>query len=415
MKRKGFVYTLYALIVLNLIFLLMFAPLEYSSGLEKVSGVSEMNSFVQSIFHDMNRGIDAAAGRSMVTVSSMVIDDGEPIDSAQEVFPEVFMNGTLDGEPMSIMEETSFSDWMISMEEQAEHENYFFEMEVRDVKLSSEGFETFFEVIYDLHVNESSVSAGFDFKERSETVEVSAEGFEDPLMRLETGGTVSNFIERCEPERKGAEKVLEGVIYHYNTSARDLDGEWFSGEPFVYGSKPLEDVEDPETKTLLIEDLCDAESEKVSDFGGVVSETENDIEGFCGSEENLEVYVGGVPSIEDLEFSAPIVLMEEKNIWESYITEMVDEQCFFYSSEAPDFFDRMEDVEGEQGFASLIDVPSLPSEFRSLERSAVDHLYFDDSGEEVRKLKGISDVERYSWFRIDEKSAETLDVEDLLY
>ena len=414
MKRKGFVYTLYALIVLNLVFMVMLVPLETSGDHDTVSGVSEINSFARSVFQDMERGGDAAGGRSVIAVSSEVLDEGEPIQSSQDVFPEVFLNGTREGESLSVMEGTSFMEWISSMEEQAESEEFILEMYVEDMSVHSEGFEVIFEVFYDFHIHDSSISGGFDLENLTEEVHVTVENLEDPMHRLRTDGAESKIIDRCEEGRIGAEKLMEGTEYRYNTSSNNIEDEWFTGEP-VFPSGDLEDIHDPGKKVLFVEDLCDFEPESLSEFGGVVSESLNDPMGFCGSNENLDAYIGGINSIEVFDETTPRAVMDENAVWENFFAEMVEENCFFGSENGPDFLDRLEDNKGSGGFASFVDVPSLPSDIRHSGRSSVDHLYFEDEGQNIQKLKGMSDTERYQWFRLDEAYAEMFGVEELLY
>lgn len=414
MRGKGFVYTLYIVLVLNLLLATMLVSMEWGETETSVStGVSELSSFVRSFENDMDRGADISGRRSMVASVSHVIDTGEPLEDAENSVSELFLEGSIEGNDSSIMERTSFSDWVSRMENQAEEEEYSFWFgEDEMFRIKSRGFRVILGLNHSYSINDTVNDAGFKRPDIYREFSIEVEGVDDPLVMLETGGSYSNIIEKCG--FPPVEYLGPGEEYEYNYTEDGGERNWVSGKSEVFNGDDVSDVGDRSEKILFTEDLCDYGTDILDDFKGVVSEETTDGMDVCGSGEEIKAYIGGYTDVGTVA-EGEIMVMDDENIWENNMVEIIDERCFFKDDSAPGMMQRLEgEYSGSEGFATLLDVPSLPSENQFSNRTAVDYLYFSEESSS-RKIKGVSDRTGYSWFRLDVDHVLRWDINELDY
>ena len=415
MRRKGFVYTLYTLLVLNLLLATMLLPMETSSAEDRSlkTGIDELGYFMQSFLDDMERGADISGRRALVGALSHVIDTGETFESSDEAIKELFINGTVEGNSSSVMNGNSFSEWVGRMEEQSDEEGYSFQFSVEELgPVESEGFEVIISMNYSYTINDTMNDVGFIRDGQKSEFRIGSEGLDEPLVLLETGGKYSNIMERC-----GFEPVLfegSGDEHEYNYTDDGSERSWVSGISAYYSGDDLSAVGSRDEKILFTEDLCDYEPELLDDFGGVVSESTTDGRDVCGSGEEINGYIGGFDSVSEIEEGA-VHVMDGNDVWMNRMSEIVDRRCYIEDDLAPGFTERLEsDLQGDGGFSTLLDVPSLPPENQYSNRSAVDYKYFEGMTSD-RRIKGVSDRQGYSWFRLDSEHVSFWNISELVY
>lgn len=412
--RKGFVYTLFTLIVLNLVVITALMPLEAEAGDETSfkTNIDELYYFLKSVQGDIGRGGNIAGRRALVAVTTNVLSSGRGAVSAEDSIKEAFLNGTVGGNSSSVMRDTTFRDWIDKMEAQAVSEGYSFNMSAGNSTVRSNGFNTFFDVFYNLSVNDPSADAGFEKLNQNKTVPISVEGLDDPLMMLNTDAKYSLIVERCE--KVGAERIMEGSSYEYNYTSKGSEREWVSGLAEKYDGSDVSTVDNRDEKVLFTSDLCRYDAGLLDEFRGVVSEIETDGADICGSGEEIEAYIGGVDNYSMVE-EGVVTVMDINSVWENYLPTMVDTGCYFHDVNGPDFLSRLENsLDGSNGIGTLLNVPELPAEFQAANLTAVGHNYFE--GEESdNRVKGVSDRENYLWFRLDQNHLEMWEMEQLEY
>ena len=114
--RKGIVYTIIAIVFLAIIAIVFFTEVSYS-GREKQESVETrimtMDDFITDFYADADRAAYISGYRSFIAMEQYVSDPAHGfMPKPEETFKELFMNGTIDGQPISLMENASFESYL---------------------------------------------------------------------------------------------------------------------------------------------------------------------------------------------------------------------------------------------------------------------------------------------------------------
>jgi hypothetical protein len=419
-RRKGFVYILFAMMMLNLMLVTVILPLQVSApetGTEKIN-VDELFYFLQSIQDDINRAIDIAGRRSFVAITNRVLDTGSGVSDATNKTVEAFYNATIDGNVSTFMEDSSFGDWLVKMADQAESEGYEINItsNMSHISLSSESaFQTRFVIEYNLSLSDPRIDTRFD-RELTTEREVRITGIDDPLLYVRTSGKRSNSYNRCSVSKR-AEKTDTGSSFEYNyTYGDNSTRNWTSADATVFNGSSVGGIDDRFEKLLVTEDLCDYDPDELERFRGVLSEVETDGTDVCGGGEEIHAYLGGIGNFSSYGNGTRLVMTQDE-VWRNHIPDQIDARCYFPDQQAPGFFARLENnlTGSGAGLASFLDVPDLPPAVQEANSSAVDYVYFNDSSDYggTVKIKGVTD--HREWFRLDADHVDSWGIGRLEY
>ncbi len=418
--RKGFLYTVLGVFMLNLVILAVVVPLELDAGGSSTDrvNVDETFYFSQSVRDDIGRAVDISSRRAMVAVTNIVVNGGEPVTDADGKIAEAFLNGTIEGNDSDLMDETSFRDWIGKMEAEAAGEGYSINMSVELADLDvgmEEPFIMSFDFIYDLAIADPDIGVTFNRTDERFNGAGTIEGVDDPLIVLETAGKRFTSYGRCSTADH-ASVEMTGAESEYNYTDAGSERTWASGDAAVYNGSDAGTIDGAAEKVLVTDDLCTYDPDILDDFAGVVSEATTDGQDVCGSGEEIPGYIGGISDHTIVEDGQRLV-MNREDVWVNRIPDRIESRCFVPDPDGPSFLDRLE---GEKtgsgnGLGSFLDVPDLPSEVQEANRSAVDHVYFDDSTDygTVHRIKGVS--EDSEWFRLDDEHVQQWGLGDLTY
>lgn len=422
MRRTGFMYSVFALALLGLLITIVANPLQVEGLPDQttVSRVDETYYFLTSIEEDVPRATRIVTKRAAVAAINTVAAALEPLPDGEAAVVSAFRNGTVNGTAQPLMRDADIQAWISGMEDQAAATGYTVRITVPSVSVEPRESATIaVNATYNITLRDPVTDTRFRRTViHDRTVELT--NITDPLLLLETNGRYSHGFRTCTfPDP--AEQHATGTEKHYTGQ------NWTAGEAVVRPANgQVTNVSGRSSKVLVVDDVCaysDATiQDDLSDFAGVVSAASGAIAGdgstICGDANSagLDAYIGGASGATAIAPSSRAV-MNQDQLWQNNVHTALETGCYLDDADGPTVFDRIEGRLSKTGtgagWASLVFVPDLPSDFQDASRSAVDHVYFDDGGTSNRHLRGVSGD--YPWFRIDQDHIDAWNVNALAY
>jgi len=369
----------------------------YETGTAEADRIGEASFFLDSTVSDADRTLEMAMRRAVTGVTNEIVLEGEPSDNSEQDVSEALVNGSMEGQNLEGTENASLNDWSERVADIAESSGYNVEIGLEDYSFEENGLTIDSSFTVNTVLEDPVTRVEFN-RTTSTSTSSTVEGIEDPMVTLRSEGRYIKQYNECgfsEP----AEKLYAG-----SQSSTGYE----KGLAEVMPENPG-DVEDRNEKILVVEDIDSYDTSEVEDYQGFVSAEQSD------NPESFESYVFGTGSIQEISQGTSLILNEDQ-VWNSNFEKMFQEDCYVETDTGPGVLDRMENrLTGTEsnGVASMVDVSDLPEELQRQE-SAVDYVYFNQSGSygDINEIKGVSD--RYSWFYIDDYHVEYWELEDLV-
>lgn len=399
MKSKGFAYTSFAILSTTILVGMVFAQVYQPSDIQTANAerIGDSSFFIDSVFSDMDRALSIASRRSLTGAIGSVVTSGDSLNHPERNITEILVNGTLDGEEVSTVENASLKSWSEKVQEIGERSGYNLSIAVKSYSLNSSSFSLNSSFNVGLILEDPTTLARFNRTKYSET-SVSVEGLEDPLLTVKSRGRYVNTVEKCRFDKP--------VEYLYST---DRNSSTVDHGKAVVEPSDGEEIENQNDKVLAVNDAETYSTGYMDDFDAVVSADDYPEPDVLNSD--YVVNTGSISGIEDGEG----VIIDNGNVWRTGFISMFGEGCYIESEQGPDFLDRLggevRSDEGSEGIATLIDVSELPQELQR-SRSAIGYVYFGNSDHDEKEIKGISD--EFPWFYLDEDHVEQWNMEQLV-
>ncbi len=115
MNKKGFIFIISAIIIVAILLLVFLTFDEYSFSDETVANHRRLafaNDFVEGFNQDLERAIRIATFRTLIALEEHVASKGNFLEDLEGSFAETVFNGTVNGEPVNIMENSSISEYI---------------------------------------------------------------------------------------------------------------------------------------------------------------------------------------------------------------------------------------------------------------------------------------------------------------
>ncbi|MFB6166861.1 MAG: hypothetical protein ABEJ62_01205 [Candidatus Nanohaloarchaea archaeon] len=425
MRRKGFMYSIFAIFLIGLLVIIVSNPVRIGEldSRTPVSRIDETYYFLSSVQDDLERGTGIIAKRAFSTAINHVLSNVEPLERPEIALESAFLNGTINGSNQSLMQDSAFEDWRRAVVSKAQKSGWKLSVEIGNLGFGTSGpSKGFVNVTYRAELVDPSSDSSFRGN-TSGSQGIVVTNMSDPLVYLETEGQYTRGFSRCDAGER-AFRLSTGTEKFYENGRN-----WTSGEAVLRpGNGPLDGVDDRGDKVVLVDDVCaytDPEiSTVLSDFRGVVSGQEGGISAdgstICGDADSsgFNAYVGGASG--SLESSnRTTVVMDEYQVWENNLRRELESGCYFRDPRGPTVLGRLEgDLTVGRGratgWASFLFVPDLPSDFQDASRSSVGYVYFNDTayGDNLQ-VKGVTNY--YSWFKLDSYHVDLWNVSRLTY
>ncbi|MBI2650693.1 hypothetical protein HYX04_05290 [Candidatus Woesearchaeota archaeon] len=156
--------------------------------------IETVNFFIKDVEKDISNGAYIAGFRTLLSFNQFVANNGTFIDNANERFKESFLNGTINQQPLSLMKDSTFTDWANKISAEADKVDIKFNFKINEIKLNqTDPWNVDIGLDLSLDIRDKR-NTSYWIRDRHLTTRISIIGFEDPLYIVNSKGRVTNAI-----------------------------------------------------------------------------------------------------------------------------------------------------------------------------------------------------------------------------
>ena len=156
--------------------------------------VSTVNNFIKDVEEDLEKGLYIASFRAFASMGQYIANNGVFIADLEESFNELVLEGTLDNQELSLMRDSTFTDWVDKIEIQADKIDILVSFTILDVSISqTDSWSISVDANIDIIVEDKKGTSSWE-RNKDIITQVSIENFEDPLYVVNSIGRVTNAI-----------------------------------------------------------------------------------------------------------------------------------------------------------------------------------------------------------------------------
>lgn len=193
-NKRGIFFTSMAIIIISLflVSLALYSQLSEKNTIEK--RIQTMNSFVFSLENDISRQNYISGYRAILSIESYITSKGEFIADSEASMREALLSGTVQSEPINLMEGFQIKDWNSRITDLGEKINVEANYTLQDLTISQDDpWHILIQAKINLQVRDKNNLASWN---KTETInsKIDITGFEDPIYLINTNGKVTNKI-----------------------------------------------------------------------------------------------------------------------------------------------------------------------------------------------------------------------------
>jgi len=228
-NKKGMIFTLMVIAILSL-FLISYTFYEIGAERERLNKrINTLNNYVFSLEKDIPRKLYIAGFRIIFLIQKIIIDTGAYSTDINATFQEAFYNGTIGGVAEPFMNDATYSNILSSINENANKMNVKVNLTNPSIILD-QGDPWNLRVTLKCNILIQDIGGMAMWNKTTSFVSyIPVENFEDPLYIVNTGGLVTNKINKSmyQPFADGADVSnltvhLAGSYYIASTTAPNL-------------------------------------------------------------------------------------------------------------------------------------------------------------------------------------------------
>ena len=195
--KKAFFFTM-AAIVMAIVIMMSFSVYESGRLRDKndvvLARVQTVNDFVKDVEIDLQKGIAISSARTLLGIQEYITEEGEHLSSAQTVFREGFLSGTINGTSVNLLTNATFPDWTEKIGGEAGKIDINATFAVLNVSVShADAWTLNVSVIVEMNITDKRKTAEWS-RQKQVSSKISILGFEDPEYIIGTEGRVTNTI-----------------------------------------------------------------------------------------------------------------------------------------------------------------------------------------------------------------------------
>ncbi|MGM5488009.1 MAG: hypothetical protein ACQESG_03615 [Nanobdellota archaeon] len=197
--KKGFFFTILAIVFIDVFLLSYQADISYEE-INRFSSIRSrinmMEDYIESLEQDAERALYISGYRALITMNNYVITTGDPINSVNDSYDEVMINGTLDGNNTYtlLMDNQTLKDWVSRMQNLADELDLKVNLSFYNVTVEHSSpwtIRTTMMINYTLN-DSKEVASWQRNKEVSATIKI--DGWVDPYYAMHSNGVMRQMI-----------------------------------------------------------------------------------------------------------------------------------------------------------------------------------------------------------------------------
>jgi len=264
-NKKSIFYTMAALSLVVAILLTYgyYGAYSYSKKTDVISTrVNTVNFFMKDVESDMQKGAFIAGFRTLLSLNQFITNNGTFIDDTIARFNESFLHGTINGQTVSLMQDSTFTDWSNKISVQARKIDINFNFTINQVSLKhTDPWTVQVDINLTLYVNDIKNTSSWK-RDKTVTSKISVIGFEDPLYLVNSNGRVTNllnptnfssFVNNGNPSTLMSH-MNESLYIQHNDSPSFLMRLQGDLESSPYGIESLVNLDEFQKQGLVIKD-----------------------------------------------------------------------------------------------------------------------------------------------------------------
>ena len=196
MNRKGIFFTLIVIAAISLFLISYTFYRNYSDRSTTHDRISSLNTFIFSIEENLERQIFISGFRSLFIMQIESVENGLYIQNVNNSLNELFFNGTYNSLEQPIMVGATFEDIQQDIQQKANKVNAYITLSNPSIYLTqSDPWHV--DVILTVSINAQDQGNLVTWnKTQTYASKISIKDFEDPIYLLNTGGVITNKIEK---------------------------------------------------------------------------------------------------------------------------------------------------------------------------------------------------------------------------
>jgi len=195
MNKKGFLFTALAVIfVLVIITIASTQDLQYPRAVSEAQRIQSMEHYLVNLEGDLPRAAYIAGFRSLIATEEHVSTTGVYLTSFDDTFKEVFENGTINGTPYGIMNQSTFSDFTARFISLASQQGMVANLSLVSVTAyQTDPWDVQLDMVINATLSDTGRTASFS-RLLSFRTAVPIEGIKDPVYAVGTQGRAAHTI-----------------------------------------------------------------------------------------------------------------------------------------------------------------------------------------------------------------------------
>ncbi len=180
--------------------------------------IETVNFFIKDVERDLNNGAYIAGFRTLLSFNQFITSNGTFLDNLNEMFEESFLNGTIKQQPLSLMKDSTFTDWANKISAEADKTDIIFNFTINDVKLNQTDpwfVDITLDMVFDIRDKRNTSQW---LRNKNLIARISIIDFEDPLYVVNSKGRVTNTIVRSNITDFVVNGNVANLLMHANNS-----------------------------------------------------------------------------------------------------------------------------------------------------------------------------------------------------
>ena len=221
MNKKAIFYTA-AAIALSVMIIFTYSAFQSAKLNDRMdviqTRIETVNFFIDDVEKDLEKGAYIAGFRTLLAFNEHIASNGTFIDDVDLRFKEVFLNGTLNDEPLGIMYGSTFTDWANKIKAESGKVGVSFDFEIEDVELNhTDPWNVDVKIDINLEVRDNK-NTSYWVREDSVSTRISIIDFEDPLYVVNSNGRVTNTVRPSNITQFVQNGQVQNLLAHMNSS-----------------------------------------------------------------------------------------------------------------------------------------------------------------------------------------------------
>jgi len=196
-NKRAYFYTIIGVMLIVMLLLLMDFRIDTEveqSSEATISRVIAMDLLLDDLQKDIDRAVYITGFRALTGVVDYVIESGNYIDDSEQRLREAFENGTVYGEQLTVLVNSSMSDWITKIIQLSEQRGFNLSLSINRVNFSMKSpWKVAVSTNLSVQLTDFSNTASWKTTIGSQQ-DISIVNFEDPVYMIMSFGRVFNVI-----------------------------------------------------------------------------------------------------------------------------------------------------------------------------------------------------------------------------